>query len=260
MSNPSDWRRRCTGLACGLLLAFAPAAVARADLGDDLIEDGVANPGLMDVSRFDGTMPPDAETQFGIDLSQRKALDVSPELENGTDIGFGQDKRKPSGLGEANVLLGDVDEDEVDVRGGFYKATSKGQVIFGWQMGEPDKVSRGAGKVKVGQSRELAVFLAVIGGDPMAPVADVDMARVPGCKVKATFRDKKGTYSSENLPDFGAWVVKCKKGWSDVFPALTADGAKVLRKVLGGKSFKEKGKGPALDIDQALQDLDLPFL
>jgi hypothetical protein len=78
--------------------------------------------------------------------------------------------------------------------------------------------------------------------------------------VKAVFSDKKGTYRDENLPDFGSWKVTCKAGWTDALPDITPAGAKVLRKVLGGKKFSEKGKGPGVDLDEALEDFDLPFL
>jgi hypothetical protein len=248
------------GGALALALLLAPVPGARADLGDDLIEDGVALPNLMDVSRFDGDMPDDAETLFGVDLSQKSALDVAPELENGTDIGYVDDDRKASGRGKAGVIVGDVDEGEVDVRGGFLKANSKGVVIFGWQMGEPTKVSRSSDKVAVSQNRDIAVLVTVTGEAGGMAVAELSTVQVPLCKVKATFRNESGTYDDENLPDSGSWKVTCKSGWIDSLPDITPTGARVLRKVMGGKKFTMKGRGPGVDLDEVLEDLDLPFL
>ncbi|MGH0038407.1 MAG: hypothetical protein ACQGVK_25515 [Myxococcota bacterium] len=259
--SKSRLTRRGVELALAVALGLAPATQGRADLGSDLIDEGgVAMTGLMDVSRYDGSMPDGAETLLGIDVGQDKALDVGPELENGTDIGFVEDARKDDLTGRAGVIVGDVDEDEVDVRGGFYKGTKNGFVLFGWQMGEPDEVVRDSDRVKVSQSRDVAVIVTVTSLDPSNLVSEISTARAPLCKVKAVFSDKNGTNRDENMPDFGSWKVTCKKGWTNAFPEITASGAKVLKKVLGGKEFTQKGKGPGVDLDQALEDFDLPFL
>ncbi len=250
---------RRSALTLGTLaLAIAPAGAVSADLGADLLDD-MDHPKLMDVSRFDGSMPDGADDQFGLELSQGQALDVAPELENGTDLGFVQDKRKSTGLGKAGLTVGDVDEDETDVRGGFYRGTKKGFLIFGWQMGEPEKIKRKGDEVTISQSRDVAVFVNVtsLAG---TIISETDVALVEDCSVKATFEVKSGDNADENLPDRSSWRVECDKGWTDAFEVLTEDGAKVIKKIMGGNSFKVDGTGKWADLDQVLDDFDIPFL
>jgi len=243
--------------AAGLLLGGAGAA--RAELGNDLLDD-VTQPGLLDVSRVAGSMPAGADVVPGIETQQSKVLDVSPELENGTDVGFGFQKiDSKTHLGKAGVILGDVDGGETDVRGGFYIGNAKGVVIFAFQLGEPDHLKRSADQVLVSQSRDVAVFVNVSWLSDV-PNSETDIAVVPKCSVKTTFSDKHGDNIDENLPDFGSWKVSCGKGWSKALAGLSKDARKAIDKVLGDKTVDVKGSGKWLDIDQALADFEIPFL
>ncbi len=173
----------------------------------------------------------------------------------GDDLVFGFDDRDgETGLGEGGAIAGEIDEKETDVRGGFVVATASGTVLAGWQMGEPDSVARKKDKATVKQGRDIAMYVEVTGPGEEA-LTETEAAVVRKCSVKASFIDDGGMNSAENLPDTGSWKVQCKKGWQRAFTTLSPAALDTLKAVLGSKP-KVKGKGPGVDRDEILSDLD----
>jgi hypothetical protein len=176
----------------------------------------------------------------------------------GDDLVFAMDERDSgTGIGEAGLAVGEIDQKHTDVRVGLVKTTAEGTVIFDIQLGEPDKIARKATKTKVKQSADLAMRIRV--SDASATLNEADAARVEKCSIAVTFKDSTGLNSAQNLPDEATWKLVCDKGWHRDFEGLGDEARSIAKSVLGGE-VKLKGTGAAADRPDVLTDLVFPLI
>lgn len=180
-------------------------------------------------------------------------------VESGDDLVFAVDARAPgTGIGEAGLIAGEVDQKKTDVRAGLVKTTAEGTLVLEMQLGEPDQIVRKTRKTKVSQSRDLAMQVSVT--DAGETIDETHAARVRKCALSVTFKDANGVNTAENLPDQAKWKLVCDKGWHQAFEALGDEARAVLKAVAGGGDFKLKGAGVAADRSDVLTDLDFVLI
>lgn len=187
------------------------------------------------------------------------AAGAAGAVETGDDLVFAVDTRDVgTGLGEAGLVVGEIDQKHTDVRAGLAKTTAEGTVLLEVQLGEPDRIARKSSKTTVKQARDLAMRVRV--SDSGATVDETDAARVKKCSLKVTFKGTGGVNSAQNLPDEAKWKLVCDNGWQRDFEGLSGEAIGVLKSVLGSGDVKLKGVGPAVDRAEVLTDLAFPLL